>query len=96
MPLTTKVLEITEEIGTRYLGVARQETLADVVGENGWKIHSKGHQNFPIIYEKINAFELPNLLAGPDRVLWRYDHDLSKIGSIQQVLGVICEVRRAQ
>lgn len=73
-----KLLEATGELGTRYLGVTRQATVADVVSETGWRIRSRGHQNFPEVYGKINAFPLPNPLAGTDKVLWRYDQDVLK------------------
>lgn len=70
-----KLLDVTGELGTRYLGVARQATVADVATESGWRIRSRGCRNFPDIYGKINAFSLPSPLAGTYKVLWRHNQD---------------------
>lgn len=68
-----KLIEVTRDIGTQYLGIARHATIADAAGENGWKICSRGHRNFSAIYEKIYDFPPPDPLAGADKVSWRFD-----------------------
>lgn len=70
-----KLLDVTGDLGTQYLGVARSATLAAAAGDTTWKIRSRGQQRFPEVYAMIAAATLPTPQAGPNKVLWRTDKD---------------------
>lgn len=72
---TGKLLDKTGETGIGYLGVPRSATVSDVVGENGWKIRSRGQRRFPEIYATVAATIVPCQDSEEDVVLWRADQD---------------------
>lgn len=70
-----KLLDATGDLGIRYLGVARNATISNVLSEAGWNIRSRGQRRYPEVYAMIDAFPVSYPLVGADVVLWRNDQN---------------------
>lgn len=64
-----KLIDITGDLGLRYMGVVRSETVADASCSARWKIRSTGSRRYPQVHEKIAGTDPPN------RILWRHGQD---------------------
>ncbi|KAF2597059.1 hypothetical protein F2Q68_00011175 [Brassica cretica] len=65
-------------LGIIYLGIRRSATLAEASSNNGWNIRRCGQRRYPQLCDSIAVVPTPEDTAGPDRVLWRHDHEVFK------------------
>ncbi|XP_018473781.1 uncharacterized protein LOC108845004 [Raphanus sativus] len=70
-----KLIDVTGELGLRYLGVQRSATLAEVASEDGWNLRRCAHRRYPHLCDKLAVTARPVATLGPDIVLWRHGQD---------------------
>ncbi|CAG7870299.1 unnamed protein product, partial [Brassica rapa] len=64
-----KLLELTGEQGTRYLGILRYATVSDGIDNSGWRIGGGRNRIFQELISQIQEHPLPASDLGPDIVL---------------------------
>ena len=70
-----KLIEITGEQGTRYLGILRQAKVCDVVDGTHWRLGGGRCRIFQDLIQRINDQPIPLADSGLDIFMWKHGHD---------------------
>lgn len=70
-----KLIDITGDVGTSHLGVARNARVGDAVRNSSWSIRGQRNRFFHDLYDRIQAQRVPLDTLGSDTVLWKHGDD---------------------
>ncbi|WZZ42924.1 hypothetical protein YC2023_039183 [Brassica napus] len=82
-----RLIELTGEIGTQKLGIAREARVCDVFRDGAWRFRNCRDQRIRGIVQAITAFLLSLAPASSDAAIWKWGDDEYKAGFVATELG---------
>ncbi|XP_048623628.1 uncharacterized protein LOC125601237 [Brassica napus] len=70
-----RLIDITGNVGTCYLGIARNARVNDAARQSEWRVRGQRSQHYHELHARIQAEPVPDEERGGDVVLWKHSDD---------------------
>ncbi|CDY67836.1 BnaUnng02580D [Brassica napus] len=70
-----RIIELTGEIGTQKLGIAREAKISEVLRDGVWRFRNCRDQRIREVIQVVSSFPLTLTVLEPDGVLWKCGED---------------------
>ncbi|XP_013624341.1 PREDICTED: uncharacterized protein LOC106330421 [Brassica oleracea var. oleracea] len=70
-----RLIDITGNVGTCYLGIARNARVSDAARQSEWRVRGQRSRHYHELHARIQAEPVPDEERGGDVVLWKHSDD---------------------